>query len=158
MSTKVTVAYGKNFHLYKEILDENFIYLEIEGVQFEASYNRVMMPIPVHIWEVIRQYEGTDLSWASKTDEEIVRYVEQEVDKRIKTLKETKNEKSQRLIALLGSIPYGMADTSRQQQVEKGTVYFKSLREHQQQICQAIEELKQTNQNSLPENSKKEEL
>ena len=91
MSTKVTVASGKNFHLYKEILDENFIYLEIEGVQFEASYNRVMMPIPVHIWEVIRQYEGTDLSWASKTDEEIVRYVEQEVDKRIKKLKEAEN-------------------------------------------------------------------
>ncbi|MGK7899322.1 MAG: hypothetical protein AB4372_38325 [Xenococcus sp. (in: cyanobacteria)] len=158
MSTKVTVASGKNFHLYKEILDENFIYLEIEGVQFEASYNRVMMPIPVHIWEVIRQYEGTDLSWASKTDEEIVRYVEQEVDKRIKKLKEAENEKSKRLIALLGSMPYGMADTSRQQQIEKGIAYFKSLREHQQQICQAIKELKQTNQNSLPENSFKEEL
>ena len=158
MSTKVTVAYGKNFHLYKEILDENFIYLEIEGVQFEASYNRVMMPIPVHIWEVIRQYEGTDLSWASKTDEEIVRYVEQEVDKQIQKYKQAENEKSKRLIALLGSIPYGNADTPRQQQIEKGIAYFKSLREHQQQICQAIEELKQTNQNSLPENSKKEEL
>ena len=158
MSTKVTVAYGKNFHLYKEILDENFIYLEIEGVQFEASYNRVMMPIPVHIWEVIRQYEGTDLSWASKTDEEIVRYVEQEVDKQIQKYQQAENEKSKRLIALLGSMPYGMADTSRQQQIEKGIAYFKSLREHQQQICQAIEELKQTNPNSLPENSKKEEL
>ena len=175
MSTKVTVAYGKNFHLYKEILDENFIYLEIEGVQFEASYNRVMMPIPVHIWEVIRQYEGTDLSWASKTDEEIVRYVEQEVDKLIQKYQQAENEKSgatprrrktqgnahqesKRLIALLGSIPYGNADTPRQQQIEKGIAYFKSLREHQQQICQAIEELKQTNQNSLPENSKKEEL
>ncbi len=158
MSTKVTVAYGENFHLYKEILDENFIYLEIEGVQFEASYNRVMMPIPVHIWEVIRQYEGTDLSWALRTDEEIVRYVEQEVDKRIQKYQQAENEKSKRLIALLGSIPYGNADTPRQQQIEKGIAYFKSLREHQQQICQAIEELKQTNQNSLPKNSKKEEL
>ncbi len=158
MSTKVTVAYGKNFHLYKEIFDENFIYLELEGVQFEASYNRVMMPIPVHIWEVIRQYEGTDLSWALRTDEEIVRYVEQEVDKRIQKYQQAENEKSKRLIALLGSIPYGNADTPRQQQIEKGITYFKSLREHQQQICQAIEELKQTNQNSLPDNSKKEEL
>ncbi len=158
MSTKVTVAYGENFHLYKEVFDEDFIYLEIEGVQFEASYNRVMMPIPVHIWEVIRQYEGTDLSWALRTDEEIVRYVEQEVDKRIQKYQQAENEKSKRLIALLGSIPYGNADTPRQQQIEKGIAYFKSLREHQQQICQAIEELKQTNQNSLPKNSKKEEL
>ena len=158
MSTKVTVAYGENFHLYKEVFDEDFIYLEIEGVQFEASYNRVMMPIPVHIWEVIRQYEGTDLSWASKTDEEIVRYVEQEVDKRIKKLKEAENEKSKRLIALLGSMPYGMADTPRQQQIEKGIAYFESLREHQLQIKQAIEELKQINQNSLLDNSRKEKL
>ena len=158
MSTKATVAYGKNFHLYKEIFDENFIYLELEGVQFEASYNRVMIPIPVHIWEVIRQYEGTDLSWAYRTDDEIVRYVEQEVDKRIQKYQQAENEKSKRLIALLGSMPYGNADTPRQQQIKQGITYFKSLREHQQQICQAIEELKQTNQNSLPDNSKKEEL
>jgi hypothetical protein len=105
MSTKVTVAYGKNFHLYKEVFDEDFIYLEIEGIQFEASYNRVMMPIPIHIWEVIRQYEGTDLSWASKTEEEIVRYVEQEVDEWIQKYQQAENEKSKRLIALLGSMP-----------------------------------------------------
>ena len=29
MSTKATVAYGKNFHFYKEVLDEDFIYLEM---------------------------------------------------------------------------------------------------------------------------------
>jgi hypothetical protein len=148
MSTKVTVAYGKNFHLYKEVFDEDFIYLEIEGIQFEASYNRVMMPIPVHIWEVIRQYEGTDLSWASKTEEEIVRYVEQEVDERIQKYQQAENEKSKRLIALLGSMPYGVANLPRQQQIEQGIAYFNSLREHQLQIKQAIQELKQTNQNS----------
>lgn len=38
---------------------------------FEASYNRVMVPIPVHIWEVIRQYPGLDLSWANKSDQNI---------------------------------------------------------------------------------------
>ncbi len=27
MSTKATIAYGNNFHLYKEVLDEDFIYL-----------------------------------------------------------------------------------------------------------------------------------
>ena len=152
MSTKVTVAYGKNFHLYKEVFDEDFIYLEIEGVQFEASYNRVMMTIPVHIWEVIRQYKGTDLSWAYKTDEEIARYVEQEVDERIQKYQKAENEQSKRLIALLGSIPYGVADTPRQQQIEQGIAYFNSLREHQLQIKQAIEELKKTNQNSLSDN------
>ena len=158
MSTKATVAYGKNFHLYKEVFDEDSIYLEIEGVPFEASYNRVMIPIPIHIWEVIRQYEGTDLSWANKTDEEIVRYVEQEVDKRIQKYQQAENEQSKRLIALFGSMPYGAADLPRQQQIEKRITYFNSLREHQLQIKQAIEELKRTNQNSLSDNSKKEEI
>lgn len=168
MSTKVTVAYGKNFHLYKEVFDEDFIYLEMDGVQqrdctcwgnpsvphvqFEASYNRVMMTIPVHIWEVIRQYEGIDLSWANKTDKEIFRYVEQEVDKRIQKYQQAENEQSKRLIALFGSMPYGAADLPRQQQIEQGITYFNSLREHQLQIKQAIEELKKTNQNSLSDN------
>ncbi|MFM1841966.1 MAG: hypothetical protein RLZZ490_702, partial [Cyanobacteriota bacterium] len=79
MSTKSTVAYGPNFHFYQEALDDNFIYLRLEGVQFEASYNEVTVPIPVHIWEVIRQYPGTDLSWADKTDEEVAQYVVQQV-------------------------------------------------------------------------------
>lgn len=145
MSTKSTVAYGKNFHLYKEALDEDFIYLELEGVQFEASYNRVMMPIPVHIWEVIRQYEGTDLSWARRTDEEIVQYVQQQVDQRIREYNQAEDERSKSLIALLGSIPYGMSDTPRQEQIEQGISYFYKIREHQQQIEQAIEELRKTN-------------
>ena len=83
MSTKCTIAYGKNFHFYHEVLDDNFVYLQLEGVEFEASYNQITVPIPVHIWEVIRQYQGIDLSWADKTDEEIGDYVEKEVDLRI---------------------------------------------------------------------------
>ena len=145
MSTKATVAYGSNFHLYQEVLDENFIYLELEGVSFEASYNRVMVPIPVHIWEVIRQYPGTDLSWSDKTDEEIARYVEQEINERIERYQKAENDQHRGLIALFGSLDYGSADTPRQEQIEQGVAHFEQLREHQQQIKQAIEELKKTN-------------
>ena len=148
MSTKITVAYGTNFHLYREVLDDSFIYLELEGVPFEASYNRVMVPIPVHIWEVIRKYGGAELSWADKTNEEIIRYVEQEVNQRIQQYQQAEDEKGKHLIALLGSFPFGMADTPRSEQIEKGVEYFKRLREHQQQIKQAIEELEKTNQSS----------
>ena len=147
MSTKITVAYGANFHLYRESLDEDYIYLEMERVRFEASYDRVMMPIPIHIWEVIRQYQGIDLSWAAKTDEEIMCHVEQEVDLRIQKYQQADDEKHQRLIALLGSIPYGSADTPRQQQLDLGIAYFHRLREHQQQIKQAIEQLEKINPN-----------
>jgi hypothetical protein len=144
MSTKGTVAHGPNFHLYHEALDDDYIYLELEGVQFEASYNRVMVPVPIHIWEVIRQYSGVDLSFAEKTDNELRQYVEQQVDERIARYHESE-QKAQGLIRIFGSLVYGTADMSREQQVENGIAYFEKLREHQQQIKQAIAELEQLN-------------
>ena len=153
MSTKATIAYGNNFHLYREVFDEDFIYLEMEGVRFEASYNRVMIPIPVHIWEVIRRrlepsavakqrryppgHTGTDLSWANITEEEIVRYVEQQVDERIEKYQQAEDEPNKRLMALLGSMPYGTADLPRQQQIEQGIAHYQNLREHQLQVKSA---------------------
>jgi hypothetical protein len=147
MSTKSTVAYGSNFHFYKEALDESFIYLELEGVQFEASYNRVTVPIPVHIWEVIRRYPGIDLSWAEKSDEEIVQYVERAVDERIREYQEA-DERSKKLIAFFGSLVFGGADISRSEQIETGIAYFQRTREHQQQVKRAIEELERDNSRS----------
>ena len=146
MSTKSMVAYGPNFHLYREALNEHYIYLELEGVQFEASYNRVMVPIPVHIWEVIRHHAGVDLSFADKTDEEIQAYVEHEVDERIARYNQEENPKAKGLIALLGSIPYGSADIPREEQITRGMSYFLALREEQQQIQKAIEDLERLNE------------
>ena len=80
MSTKATIAHGPNFHLYHEVFDEDNVYFELEGTQFEAGNNRVMVPIPVHVWEVIRQYPGIDLLYADKTDAELSQLVEQQVD------------------------------------------------------------------------------
>ena len=47
---------------------------------------------------------------------------------------------------------YGTANTPRQQQIEKGIAHFKNLKEHQLQIKSAIDTLKQTNQDYLPNN------
>jgi hypothetical protein len=146
MSTKSTVAYGPNFHLYREALDDHYIYLELEGAQFEASYNRMMVPIPVHIWEVIRRYAGVDLSFADKTDEEIRAYVEREVDERIERYNQEENPKAKGLLAFLGSIPYGTTDSAREEQITQGMSYFLALRENQQQIQKAIEDLERLNE------------
>jgi hypothetical protein len=40
MSTKSTIVSGPTFHLYNDLADEDSVYLELEGVGFEASYNR----------------------------------------------------------------------------------------------------------------------
>jgi hypothetical protein len=111
MSTKSTIAYGRNFHLYHEALDEDYVYLELEGAKFEASYNRAMVPIPVHIWEVIRRYAGIDLKYADKTDAEIRQYVEQEVNERLEQYEQA-NKKSKALVSLFGAVASGQP-TSR---------------------------------------------
>ena len=144
MSTKSTIAYGRNFHLYHEALDEDYVYLDLEGTKFEASYNRVMLPIPVHVWEVIRRYPGIDLQYAEKTDAEIRLYVEQEVDERLKLYEEA-DERSKGLASLSSSLAFGSADQPRDQQIATGIDYFTKLREHQRQIKQAIEELERAN-------------
>lgn len=144
MSTKATIAYGPSFHLYHEALDDDFVYLEIEGAQFEASYNRVMVPIPVHIWEVIRRYPGIDLEYADKTDDQLRIYVEQEVDDRIKQYGKA-NQRAKGLVSLAGSLVYGTADQPRAKQIAAGLEYFTKTREHQRQIKAAIAKLEETN-------------
>lgn len=147
MSTKATVVYGPNFHLYKEVFEDDQIYLELEGVQYEAAYNQVMVPIPVHIWEVIRTYPGVNLSWVDNTDEELREHVEHEVDERLAEYEQA-DPQAKQLISLFGSLVYGVADTPRTEQIDRGITYFTELREHQRQIKDAIEELKRTNTRS----------
>lgn len=144
MSTKSTIAYGPNFHLYHEVLDEDYVHLELEGVQFEAGYNRVMVPIPIHVWEVIRHYPGIELDHADRTDAEIRQYVEQQVDERIKRLEEARDN-ARSLVSLAGSLVFGAADKKREDQIAAGIEYFTKTREHQQQIKQAIAKLEEAN-------------
>lgn len=142
MSTKSTIADGNNFHLYHEALHEDYVYLELEGVQFEAFYSRVMVPIPIHIWEHIRHFPGIELEWADKTDDQIREHVEQEVDDRLRRFNEVSPERKG-FISLLGSLVYGSADQPRESQIEAGTEYFSKLRKHHHQIQEAILALKQ---------------
>ena len=83
MSTKCSVAYGPDFHLYREVFDDDHIYLQLEGVEYEATSQQVMVTIPMHIWEVIRRRGEADLSYAEKTDPEIQAEVEEWVDERL---------------------------------------------------------------------------
>ncbi len=142
MSTKATIAYGQTFHFYHEVLDHDYVYLELEQVQFEASYNRVMVPIPVHIWEVIRQYPGIDLSWADKADAEILDYVSQNVDDRIRAY-EAADPDRKGWVSICGGLVFGQANAPRDAQIEQGVAHYQRLREHQQQVRTAIADLQQ---------------
>jgi hypothetical protein len=83
MSTRATIAHGKNFHFYHEVFDDNHVYLEQEGMEFEAGYQRVMVSIPIHIWETIRHLGAARLDLVNHTDEDLLAMVEAKVDERI---------------------------------------------------------------------------
>jgi hypothetical protein len=138
MSTKGTIAFGDNFHFYREAGDNDRVYLELEGVQFSAGYNRVMVPIPVHVWEVIRQYQGIDLSAADMTDDEIRDRVGKEVDRRIAKWEESGEGK---VSIVSASFVYGGVDAPREEQIQNGMEYFLDRWRHDREIRDAIESL-----------------
>jgi hypothetical protein len=144
MSTKATIAYGPTFHFYNEVFDEDHVYLRLEQVQFEAGSNRVMVPIPVHIWEVIRRYAGIDLSLAEKTDEELLAEVVRAVDERIADYAAAEGQ-ARALVAFSGSLVFDSVEAPRDEQIEAGMRYYREQRERQRRVIAAIDELRQTN-------------
>lgn len=145
MSTKCSLAYGDTFHFYEEVLDEHYVYLELEGVQYEASYNRVMVPIPIYIWEVIRKRGAPDLSFVDKSDEELLIKVETDVDERIEEYEQNVFGSTK----FAGCLVYGTADEPREAQIQRGLEYYKARRKDQQEIEAAIDGLEAKNIRSI---------
>ena len=48
-------------------------------------------------------------------------------------------------MSLFGSLAYGTADQTREQQIAAGVEYYDKVREHQRQIKEAIAELERAN-------------
>jgi len=141
MSTKSTLAYGDTFHFYQEVFDEHYVYLELEGIEYEVSPNRVMVPIPIHIWEVIRKRGAPALELVDKSDEELLIKVEKDVDERIQAYEQNPSS----LVTLAGSLAYGMASTPRSEQIQRGVEYYQAWRSQQQEIKAAVEALEAKN-------------
>jgi hypothetical protein len=139
MSTKSTIVSGRTFHLYNDLADEDAVYLDLQGVQFEEAYKRVIVPIPIHIWEVIRAYAGVDLSWAEWSDEELRAHVERRVDLRLARAAQAGSDTVARL---MGAAVYGDLDAPRDEQIANGLRHAERERTHQREIVAAIEELR----------------
>lgn len=58
MSTRCSLAYGKGYHLYEDVLEDGVVHLEIncnlEQFSFEASPLYCDIAIPREAWEAIR--------------------------------------------------------------------------------------------------------
>jgi hypothetical protein len=136
MSTKCTLAYGENFHFYSEILDDDHVYLELDTTHFEAGYGRVMLPIPIHIWETIRDLGGARLDLVDEGDGGLLAMVERDVDQRMAQYQQAVSECPGRagFIALFGCLPYGTADSPRAEQIRRGVDYFQRERQRQREV------------------------
>jgi len=144
MSTKATIAHGDHFHFYHEVLDDDHVYLEMNTTQFEAGYGRVMLPIPIHIWEVIRHLGGARLDLVEKTDEDLLATVEADVDRRTAEYQEALRTHPDRagLASFVGSLVYGGAEEPREEQIARGMEYFRGERQRQREVQAAIEKLR----------------
>ena len=136
MSTKCTIAHGEKFHFYHEVLDDDHVYLELDTTHFEAGYSRVMVPIPIHIWETIRHLGGARLDLVDKQDDELVAMVHSEVDQRIADYRHVALDHPNRtaFASFIGCLPYGKADTPRADQISKGLEYFRREQQRQREV------------------------
>ena len=83
MSRKVECFGGKHFELSKEWPNEDCVFLELEGFDFEASKNKVTVQIPAPLWDVLRTYPGCVTELAALDDKALLARAEQIVDARI---------------------------------------------------------------------------
>jgi hypothetical protein len=149
MSTKSTIAYSQgpdfDFHFYHEVFDDANVYLELRGpdLEYEAHAGRVMIRIPVEIWEVIRHCAPADLQFADWTDEQVDAYVEQEVDGRMREYRDhlEKTGQEQTILRIAGTLALGFANEPREQQLETGREFYRQLRDEQTERKRRIERL-----------------
>jgi hypothetical protein len=145
MSTKCTLALGEAFHFYREALDDDNVYLQIESTEYEANHGGVTVQVPIHIWETIRHVGGPTLDLVDKSDEDLLAKTQADVDRRIDDLHKIMREHPARasLALVAGSLIYGRADRPREQQIEKGFEYYRRERQRQRKVKVTIAELRE---------------
>lgn len=73
--------------------------------------------------------------------------VQEAVNERIEEYNNCQDERQRNFIAVIGAIPYGLASSPRNDQIEKGIQYFHQRRERQLAIKKQIMALKKLNSN-----------
>lgn len=136
MTVRTTLAYGRNFHFYLHAHENNYVYLELEDVPYEVGYRRVMIALPVDVWETLRGLAATQFDLVNASDAQLIELVTLKVDDRVseyKRVQSTGPEKADEA-RFKNSIMFGPADATREEQVERGLQYYRMERERQRSI------------------------
>ena len=71
MSTKVSLNYGKQHHLYQEVFDEKHVYLKVYGYDFEVSKDHATIQIPIELWEkLVEEWPESKKRWIQDNSQE----------------------------------------------------------------------------------------
>ena len=140
MTVKATLAYGKNFHFYHETLDNNHVYLELEDVPYDAGDRRIMVAIPIDVWEVIRGLGQADLDLVEASDEELIRLVEEKVDGRVAGYEKLLESDYERAgwMRFSEATKFGATDAPREEQIARGLAFFRTERARQREVTARI--------------------
>jgi hypothetical protein len=136
MPPKISIAYGKNFHFYLEAHEQNYVYLELEDVPYEVGYLRVMLAIPVDIWETIRGLGTPSLDLVNASDADLIEKVTSCVEERVAEYERARSSgrEAAEMVRLRDSLIFGAADEPREDQVARGVHSYKMERERQRAI------------------------
>ena len=129
MSTRATLSYGSTFHLFEEVFDEEHVYLEREGADFEAAPGRILVKIPLAVWEMVRAHSPYDVSLADLDDDALLAHVEAEADARIARRDP------------LGFGVYGPTRSPREAQLERGLAWHRERRAAQRRVRDEVQRL-----------------
>lgn len=145
MSTKASIQWGDidgiGIHLYEEVMENDAVYLELTAekpgiaLEYEASPARVMLRIPLPVWELIRRGThgilASDL--AGKTDDQLEEIATTHVTDRMDA-----HLKGNKMSALLGSWTLGSVDLPVEEQIKNGLNYYKGIRDHVASVHAAV--------------------
>ena len=143
MSTKRTIACGDDFDLHQDLFDDGHVYLNLRGVEFEASRDEVKVRIPVHVWEYLRGFAGMDFSAAGITDLQIEQEATACVDERLAKYEVSDKDAGNIALRLGGVLTMGAVELPREQQITSYIRWLRQERDRQRDVLDRVSALQQ---------------
>jgi hypothetical protein len=128
MSTKCSLYYDKQLHVFQEIFDEKNVYFELENKEIEFKFNMTLKQFAC----AVGSFDFESFAKQAKiTDEQIEKYVLETISAR------TQNKNC---FTALYYIPvYGDCDSPVEEQIAKGVSYYKKKRDEIKKIYDEIQ-------------------
>jgi len=132
MSTKSTMWYGSDFHLYREGFDDAHVYLDIRVPYFE----QLTLKIPLEAWKEMRKHTiEPNETYLELSNEELRQEATRRVKEHRRSLDETRAKGGHNLGPRLmgGFLVYGDPEASEAEMVEHFVRFYRpSLAEQEQ--------------------------